>query len=155
MFIERASPKLEPLSRSPTDSCFVSISWGCWTWLLSRGRKIQKALPASCSEVRTSTISNIVPATYPRQLRFDSRPDKRLSWLYFIFFSVTKETQDWYITNREREHRLPQIPLYYNLQFIAHLAHTASLTLRRLMSYIHGAPIFDVSRSHTTTQHSR
>ena len=31
----------------------------------------------------------------------------------------------------------------------------ATLTLRRLMSYIYGAPILDVSRSHTTTQHSR
>ena len=30
-----------------------------------------------------------------------------------------------------------------------------NLTLRRLMSYIYGAPILDVSRSHTTTQHSR
>ena len=32
-----------------------------------------------------------------------------------------------------------------------------SLTLRRLMSYIYiyGAPILDVCRSHTTTQHSR
>ena len=30
-----------------------------------------------------------------------------------------------------------------------------SLTFRLLMSYIYGAPIFDVSRSHTTTQHSR
>jgi len=29
------------------------------------------------------------------------------------------------------------------------------LTLRRLMSYIYGAPILDVSRSHATTQHSR
>jgi len=29
------------------------------------------------------------------------------------------------------------------------------LTLRRLMSYIYGAPILDVFRSHTTTQHSR
>jgi len=29
------------------------------------------------------------------------------------------------------------------------------LTLRRLMLYIYGAPILDVSRSHTTTQHSR
>ena len=29
------------------------------------------------------------------------------------------------------------------------------LTLRRLMSYIYGAPILDVSGSHTTTQHSR
>jgi len=30
-----------------------------------------------------------------------------------------------------------------------------SWTLRRLMSYIYGVPILDVSRSHTTTQHSR
>jgi len=30
-----------------------------------------------------------------------------------------------------------------------------SLTLRLLMLYIYGAPILDVSRSHTTTQHSR
>jgi len=30
-----------------------------------------------------------------------------------------------------------------------------SLTFRRLMSHIYGAPILDVSRSHTTTQHSR
>ena len=29
------------------------------------------------------------------------------------------------------------------------------LTFRLLMSYIYGAPIHDVSRSHTTTQHSR
>ena len=29
------------------------------------------------------------------------------------------------------------------------------LTSRHLMSYIYGAPILDVSRSHTTTQHSR
>ena len=32
---------------------------------------------------------------------------------------------------------------------------TSTLTLRWLMSYIYGAPILDVSRSHTTTQHSR
>jgi len=35
------------------------------------------------------------------------------------------------------------------------LCHLGCLTLRRLMSYIYGAPILDVSRSHTTTQHSR
>jgi hypothetical protein len=29
------------------------------------------------------------------------------------------------------------------------------LTFRRLTSYIYGAPILDVSRSHTTKQHSR
>jgi len=31
----------------------------------------------------------------------------------------------------------------------------AALTLRWLMSYTYGAPILDVSSSHTTTQHSR
>jgi len=30
-----------------------------------------------------------------------------------------------------------------------------SLTFRLLMSYVYGAPILDVSRSHTTTHHSR
>ena len=30
-----------------------------------------------------------------------------------------------------------------------------SLTFRLLMSFIYGSPILDVSRSHTTTQHSR
>ena len=32
---------------------------------------------------------------------------------------------------------------------------SGTLTLRLLMSYIYGAPILDVSRSHTTTHHSR
>jgi len=34
-------------------------------------------------------------------------------------------------------------------------SHLATLILRVLMSYIYGAPILDVSRSHRTTQHSR
>ena len=33
--------------------------------------------------------------------------------------------------------------------------YTRSLTLRSLTLYIYGAPILDVSRSHTSTQHSR
>ena len=33
--------------------------------------------------------------------------------------------------------------------------YTHPLTLRLLMSYIYGAPILDVSRSHTTMHHSR
>jgi len=52
-------------------------------------------------------------------------------------------------------------PIYYLLALLAHhFLHVSrmrvkSLTLRLLMSYIYGAPILDVSRSHTTTQHSR
>ena len=41
------------------------------------------------------------------------------------------------------------------LTYYSVYSNTILLTLRRLMSYIYGAPILDVSRSHTTTQHSR
>jgi len=52
-------------------------------------------------------------------------------------------------------------PICYMLALLAHhFLHVSrimvkSLTIRLLMSYIYGAPILDVSRSHTTTQHSR
>jgi len=52
-------------------------------------------------------------------------------------------------------------PICYLLALLAHhFLHISrirvkSLTLRLLMSYIYGAPNLDVSRSHTTTQHSR
>ena len=56
------------------------------------------------------------------------------------------------------------IPICYLLALLGahHFLHVSRirvklLTFRRLMSYIYiyGAPILDVSRSHTTTQHSR
>ena len=53
-------------------------------------------------------------------------------------------------------------PICYLLALLRahHILHVSrirvkSLTLRLLMSYIYGAPILDVSRSHTTTHHSR
>ena len=53
-------------------------------------------------------------------------------------------------------------PICYLLALLGahHFLHVSrirvkSLTLRLRMSYIYGAPILDVSRSHTTTQHSR
>jgi len=57
-------------------------------------------------------------------------------------------------------HRVPLIPCgsVFIYEWFNHLKtkhRLLYLTLRRLMSYIYGAPILDVSRSHTTTQHSR
>ena len=53
-------------------------------------------------------------------------------------------------------------PICYLLALLGahHFLHVSSirvksLTLGLLMSYIYGTPILDVSRSHTTTQHSR
>jgi hypothetical protein len=52
-------------------------------------------------------------------------------------------------------------PICYLLALLAHhflyvsRIMVKSLTLRLLMSYIYGAHILNVSRSHTTTHHSR
>ena len=52
-------------------------------------------------------------------------------------------------------------PICYLLALLAHhFLHVSSirvksLIIRLLMSHIYGAPILDVSRSHTTTHHSR
>ena len=47
-------------------------------------------------------------------------------------------------------------PILYLHQFKYHNRRIyEALTLRSLTLYIYGAPILDVSRSHTTTQHSR
>jgi len=69
------------------------------------------------------------------------------------------------IKNRQRLNRLnPELnPICYLLALLAHhFLHVCrimvkSLTLRLLMSYIYiyGAHILDVSKSHTTTHHSR
>jgi len=45
--------------------------------------------------------------------------------------------------------------LMFSNFFFSEILAVYTLTLRLLMSYIYGAPILDVSRSHTTTQHSR
>jgi len=53
------------------------------------------------------------------------------------------------------------IPICYLLALLGvHFLHVSrirvkSVNLRLLMSYIYGAPILDVSRSHTTTHHIR
>ena len=71
-----------------------------------------------------------------------------------------------HITIKGRENEInplnPEInPICYLLALLAHhFLHVSRirvklLNFRLLMSYIYGAPILDVSRSHKTTQHSR
>jgi len=76
---------------------------------------------------------------------------------FYIFFSTN-------VSNEYFNPLKPELnPICYLLALLAHhFLHVSrirvkSLTLRWLMSYIYiyGAPILDVSRSHTTTQHSR
>ena len=67
--------------------------------------------------------------------------------------SRTSTRTMWEVTVLQLEYRV-QLTLRRRTTYI-YVALWRSLTLRRLMPYIYGAPILDVSRSHTTTQHSR
>ena len=49
----------------------------------------------------------------------------------------------------------PHTPSERDAKILVQGLHVYTLTLRSLTLYIYGAPILDVSRSHTTTQHSR
>ena len=77
---------------------------------------------------------------------------------------VQCDAQRWNIMNQACFNPLnPELnPICYLLALLGahHFLHVSRirvklLNFRLLMSYIYGAPILDVSRSHTTTQHSR
>ena len=68
----------------------------------------------------------------------------------------------WHLPGRINPLNAELNPICYLLALLGahHFLHVSRirvklLTFRLLMSYIYGAPILDVSRSHTTTQHSR
>ena len=78
-----------------------------------------------------------------------------------VFFFETWQT-DCPVTRCLKPLKPELNPICYLLALLGahHFLHVSRirvklLTFRWLMSYIHGAPILDVSRSHTTTQHSR
>ena len=73
---------------------------------------------------------------------------KREPWLYPPYSHAQEDKQNW-----QTWWKICAVP--ENIQFSFSCSFFTQLTLRWLMSYIYGAPILDVSRSHTTTQHSR
>ena len=82
---------------------------------------------------------------------------KRFMWLFARIFRLQKSST-WVFNPLNPELN----PICYLLALLGahHFLHVSRirgklLTFRLLMSYIYGAPILDVSRSHTTTQHSR
>jgi len=68
-----------------------------------------------------------------------------------VYFANKKMFQSRLISKRAK------LKLEYSVirPVVTYSCETWTLTLRVLMSYTYGAPILDVSRSHTTTQHSR
>ena len=64
-------------------------------------------------------------------------------------------TSTWTVTPYQQMDCLINKPATFCTTLLSERTSQICLTLRLLMSYIYGAPILDVSRSHTTTQHSR
>jgi len=88
--------------------------------------------------------------------------DQRHNFLYHEKLTPTKRfTCQIYLIAKFNPLKPELNPICYLLALLAHhFLHVSrirvkSLTFRLLMSYIYGAPILDVSRSHTTTQHIR
>jgi len=109
---------------------------------------------------RYNVIPNIVFIIY--LLNASYRPNILRSYqiqtLDEVAFIIVSE-----IINKSLNPLNPELnPICYLLALLGahHFLHVGRirvklLTVRLLMSYIYGAPILDVSRSHTTTQHSR
>jgi len=76
----------------------------------------------------------------------------QFSGLTFSGRIVGKKPADYFLFWKVKSHLKGR---FFDLISDIQKAVTGTLTLRELMSYIYGAPILDVSRSHTTTQHSR
>jgi len=86
-------------------------------------------------------------------------------WLFCVPQFRTSEPTDGFFTifKTNINPLKPELnPIFYLLALLGahHFLHVSRIRVkllffRRLMSYIYGAPILDVSRSHTTTQHIR
>jgi hypothetical protein len=147
---------IPPVSGTP--SAFYSIGTNVFFWVKGPGHKADHSLPT----VLTLRICGFIPL-HPYTPFWRERRNICLHFLYgaeigqsiqsilqprwrgmYLLFLQGKRifTPLANCTNQLPIKRLPQ-------------ALFSGLTLRLLMSYIYGAPNLDVSRSHTTTQHSR
>jgi hypothetical protein len=145
-----------------TSACHLFLTWASsiqsipphptsWRYILKLSSHIRMGLPSGLfpSGFFTNTLYTPLPHTryMPRQSH-SSRIDhpNNIGWGVQIINPLNAE--------------LNLIFYFLALLGVHHFLHVSrirvkSLTLRLLMFYIYGAPILDVSRSHTTTQHSR
>ena len=135
--------------RSGTSVCPLSIAVSV---VLYRIDSNQVRNGGNCAEFSSDLFTDFCNnANNDRRHTADNSPTRNQHFLCITFYSFKIFNP----LNAELN------PICYLLALLAHhFLHVSrirvtSLTLRLLMSYIYGAPILDVSRSHTTTQHSR
>jgi len=112
------------------------------------------------ANVAASRLPNYRQYSYPTWTATDVFPYFRVYYLQSSDQATLLNVRVW--GNNINPLKPELNPICYLLALLGahHFLHVSRirvklLTLRLLMSYIYGAPILDVSRSHTTTQHSR
>ena len=119
-----------------------------------------KSLDITANLAQTWPVTLFKISASPDCMSFSSSKDKQRQ---SIQDSCETDWEFWQQLGKGFNPLNPELnPICYLLALLGahHFLHVSRirvklLTLRRLMSYIYGAPILDVSRSHTTTQHSR
>ena len=134
--------------RSPTESDIYQMSywykWFSWRWAQGCSKHVEnwnKYIRKIESCIRLVVFKNWTEMHGQQNIKFKLNVCHIFVCLIIHIFYLKKRCHiflcNWYLR-------------IYPTWFVRR-----KLTLRRLMSYIYGAPILDVSRSHTTTQHSR
>ena len=132
-------------SRITTNGSNVTASRSKWgmAWQEQVVASFQYACHTFCNNCWNSTGTSVTISGFQASIQIRS------------FETLLSEVTDVNPLNAELN------PICYLLTLLAHhFLHVSRirvklLTFRLLMSYIYWAPILDVSRSHTTTQHSR
>ena len=150
----------------------VSVQYTAVCAIPSKCRKVSvqytavRAIPSVCSRRPTEApfqtallaphLKGILYRLYKSELCLAKCKTLYLVGLFSVVFSTNFTTVHFNPLNPEIN------PICYLLALLGahHFLHVSRvrvklLTFKLLMSYIYGAPILDVSRSHTTTQHSR
>ena len=123
-------------------------------WSMTLGKLSRSGAADSCTRLK----ANNFPSTRPHYLLSLSIFHKH-NWGYHP--CPWHSTAVPLLSNLVSTHRTLRHYYYYYYYYYIMIICTPCLTLKRLMSYIYiyiyiyGAPILDVSSSHTTTQHSR
>jgi len=149
---------------------FVKLALQGVDWFFFFRKPVTHWKPALCAlqraHNRLTSVSSIPSCEITKdellKCKVVVRPE--MESLYSVTLSLSRPILPWFYTKimRFNPSKTELNPICYLLALLGahHFLHVSRirvklLTFRLLMSYIYGATILDVSRSHTTTQHSR
>ena len=147
---------------------FASIAQNRWRMLHTEIMVLcceshAKRMVTLCGKTQSSfSFFHILLTVHFGKIFVNNQLDPQLSFMYVYFYSLHVSGSHVPINRRINPLNTELNSICYLLALLGahHFLHVSRirvklLTFRLLISYIYVAPILDVSRSHTTTQHSR